>query len=345
MMTSTSNKDYSYGDDAIARLTGLTLNPETAPSQPTYNAYVGPKDVTAATSEKGEEKANSTNTPFMLTLRSLVTTKEAGVVIGKAGKNVADVREETGVKAGVSKVVPGVYERVLSITGALESVSKAYAIVAKHLLDNPLSTHNSHFHNPSNMSDHTTLRLLVPHQLMGSIIGKAGTKIREIQEQSGCKIIISKEMLPQSTERIIEIFGLVDSIQSAVQYIGECVLNDMDRASGSIPYNPQAPINPQPYPQKTYIATPPLDDNSETRNVPIPAAMVGCIIGRAGVFINEIRKMSGCRISISKLTDPETNQRTFSVTGSQGAIEKALNMLYNQLDKEKERRMAAGEEQ
>lgn len=60
----------------------------------------------------------------MLTLRSLVTTKEAGVVIGKAGKNVAEVREETGVKAGVSKVVPGVYERVLSITGALESVSK-----------------------------------------------------------------------------------------------------------------------------------------------------------------------------------------------------------------------------
>lgn len=119
----------------------------------------------------------------------------------------------------------------------------------------------------------------------------------------------------------------------------------MDRASGSIPYNPQAPIIPQSYPQKTYIPAPLLDENSETRNVPIPSAMVGCIIGRGGVFINEIRKMSGCRISISKLTDPETNQRTFSVTGSAGAIEKALNMLYNQLDKEKERRIAAGEEQ
>lgn len=62
------------------------------------------------------------------------------------------------------------------------------------------------------MADHTTLRLLVPHQLMGSIIGKGGAKIRDIQEQSNCKIIISKEMLPQSTERIIEIFGLVDSM-------------------------------------------------------------------------------------------------------------------------------------
>ena len=56
-MTSTSNKDYSYGDDAIARLTGLTLNPDTAPSQPTYNTYMGSKDA-AATSEKDDEKGN-----------------------------------------------------------------------------------------------------------------------------------------------------------------------------------------------------------------------------------------------------------------------------------------------
>ena len=59
-----------------------------------------------------------------VTLRALVTTKEAGVIIGKQGKNVADLRDQTGVKAGVSKVVPGVHDRVLTVTGALESVSK-----------------------------------------------------------------------------------------------------------------------------------------------------------------------------------------------------------------------------
>lgn len=59
-----------------------------------------------------------------LTLRALVTTKEAGIIIGKAGKNVADLRERTGVKAGVSKVVPGVHERVLSISGSVESIAK-----------------------------------------------------------------------------------------------------------------------------------------------------------------------------------------------------------------------------
>jgi heterogeneous nuclear rnp K-like protein len=60
-----------------------------------------------------------------LTLRALVSTKDAGVIIGKAGKNVADLREQTGVKAGVSKVIPGVHERVLTVTGPVEGVAKA----------------------------------------------------------------------------------------------------------------------------------------------------------------------------------------------------------------------------
>lgn len=75
-----------------------------------------------------------------LTLRAIVSSKEAGVIIGKAGKNVADLRDETGVKAGVSKVVPGVHDRVLTVTGALEGVARAYSMVAATLLDSPLST-------------------------------------------------------------------------------------------------------------------------------------------------------------------------------------------------------------
>lgn len=61
-----------------------------------------------------------------LALRALVTTKEAGIIIGLGGKNVANLRERTGVKAGVSKVVPGVHERVLSISGSVESIAKVH---------------------------------------------------------------------------------------------------------------------------------------------------------------------------------------------------------------------------
>lgn len=70
-----------------------------------------------------------------LTIRAIVSSREAGVIIGKQGKNVADLREETGVKAGVSKVVPGVHDRVLTVAGPLSGISKAYSIVAKGLLE------------------------------------------------------------------------------------------------------------------------------------------------------------------------------------------------------------------
>lgn len=69
-----------------------------------------------------EESSDLSGSP--LTLRALVTTKEAGVIIGKAGKNVAELRETTSVKAGVTKVVQGVQDRVLSVAGTLEGVSK-----------------------------------------------------------------------------------------------------------------------------------------------------------------------------------------------------------------------------
>ena len=65
------------------------------------------------------------NTHDTLTLRALVNNKEAGVIIGKGGKNVADLREQTGVRAGVSKVSPGVHERVLTVSGSVEAVAKA----------------------------------------------------------------------------------------------------------------------------------------------------------------------------------------------------------------------------
>ena len=69
-----------------------------------------------------------------ITLRAIVTSKEAGVIIGKAGQNVADLRDKTGVRAGVSKVVPGVHDRVLTVTGALTGISEAYGLVADGLL-------------------------------------------------------------------------------------------------------------------------------------------------------------------------------------------------------------------
>jgi len=323
-----------------------------------------------------------------LTLRAIVSSKEAGVIIGKAGKNVADLRDETGVKAGVSKVVPGVHDRVLTVTGALEGVSKAYAMVTQTLLDNP----------PSSMTTvppgQHPVRLLISHNQMGTIIGRSGLKIKHIQDISGARMVAQKEMLPQSTERIVEVQGDTNAIRLAVWEIGKCLIDDWQRGTGTVLYNPAvraqggSSLGPtsnggmggyggernsprsyartgngadfsdaspsyrrneggptRPSDRGSPGAQPTLSEDGEeiqTQNISIPADMVGCIIGRGGTKIQEIRKTSGARISIAKTSHDDTGERMFTITGTGDSNEKALYLLYENLENEKLRRNSQG---
>jgi len=286
-----------------------------------------------------------------------VSTKDAGVIIGKGGKNVADLREQTGVKAGVSKVVPGVHERVLSISGSVEAVAKAYALIIAQLVEaNPASPTVS-----TSSAAHTSMRLLISHNLMGTIIGRNGLKIKAIQDGSGARMVASKEILPQSTERVVDVQGSPEAIGRAIEEIGRCLLEDWERGVGTVLYNPgvadersggrrshgyQSSYNGRrangdsnaraPSPPSPTAGNP---ANLRTQNISIPSDMVGCIIGRGGTKITEIRRLSGSKISIAKAPHDETGERMFTIVGTPEANEKALFLLYNQLESEKERRV------
>ena len=67
---------------------------------------------------------------------------------------------------------------------------------------------------------------MISHLLIGSVIGKGGARIRQIQDLSGARMAASKEMLPQSTERIVEVSGLPDAIRLAVGEIAKCLIED-----------------------------------------------------------------------------------------------------------------------
>ncbi|KAK9365046.1 hypothetical protein V1509DRAFT_600247 [Lipomyces kononenkoae] len=280
-----------------------------------------------------------------LTLRALVSSKEAGVIIGKQGKNVADLREATGVKAGVSKPVPGVHDRVLSVTGTLEGVAKAYSMAAQTLVDSPPPSASSL------ASGTTSIRLLISHNQMGTIIGRQGLKIKAIQDECRVRMVASKEMLPNSTERIVEVQGSAESIRLAVWEIGKCLVEDWQRATGTILYNPQ----PKEFGSSGYGGGPRVrtgnpadfessDSNEQTQNIAIPADMVGCIIGRGGAKIQEIRRVSGARISIAKQPHDESGERMFTIRGTADENERALFMLYEQLEHEKVRRQMEDQE-
>ncbi|KYK57788.1 KH domain RNA-binding protein [Drechmeria coniospora] len=317
-----------------------------------------------------------------LTLRAIVSSKEAGVIIGKGGKNVADLRDETGVKAGVSKVVQGVHDRVLTITGECDAISRAYAIVARALLEGAPSLGMGGIVQSNGTHP---VKLLISHNQMGTIIGRQGLKIKHIQDVSGVRMVAQKEMLPQSTERVVEVQGTPEGIQRAVWEICKCLVDDWQRGTGTVLYNPVVRTQPgsgnaaagstfgsgrSEYSSPRVMRTgngadfsnggvrpfnrrsdsdasrgpPTHDENGEqiqTQNISIPADMVGCIIGRAGSKISEIRKTSGARISIAKAPHDETGERMFTIMGTAKANESALFLLYENLEAEKMRRSQA----
>lgn len=227
------------------------------------------------------------------------------------------------------------------------------------------------------------VRLLISHNQMGTIIGRQGLKIKYIQDASGVRMVAQKEMLPQSTERIVEVQGTPEGIEKSVWEIGKCLIDDWQRGTGTVLYNPAvrasvggAPMNNNPagppqggggYGSRSYNRTgngadfsdqpggysrrsnsdaqnrgiPLVTEDGEevqTQNISIPSDMVGCIIGRGGSKISEIRRSSGARISIAKAPHDETGERMFTIMGSAQANEKALYLLYENLEAEKMRR-------
>lgn len=215
---------------------------------------------------------------------------------------------------------------------------------------------------------------------MGTIIGRQGLKIKYIQDASGVRMVAQKEMLPQSTERIVEVQGTPEGIEKAVWEIGKCLIDDWQRGTGTVLYNPavRASVGSGTVNNnvggnsgygggRSYNRTGNGADFSEqsggysrrsnsdagnrgiplvtedgeeiqTQNISIPSDMVGCIIGRGGTKISEIRRSSGARISIAKAPHDETGERMFTIMGSAQANEKALYLLYENLEAEKMRR-------
>lgn len=207
---------------------------------------------------------------------------------------------------------------------------------------------------------------------MGTIIGRQGLKIKHIQDVSGVRMVAQKDMLPQSTERIVEVSGNSEGIRAAVWEIGKCLIDDFQRGTNTVLYNPVRNIGnnsgdsrggsdrsrsyartgngadfsenpPRGFRERTSPSAATGDEDMQTQNISIPADMVGCIIGKGGVKISEIRRSSGARISIAKAPDDETGERMFTIMGTGESNEKALYLLYENLEAEKLRRSQAQE--
>uniref|UniRef100_W5MCI1 Poly(rC)-binding protein 3-like n=1 Tax=Lepisosteus oculatus TaxID=7918 RepID=W5MCI1_LEPOC len=342
-----------------------------------------------------------------LTIRLLMHGKEVGSIIGKKGETVKKMREESGARINISE--GSCPERIVTITGPTDAIFKAFSMIALKFEEdiNASMTNSTVTSKPP-----VTLRLVVPASQCGSLIGKGGSKIKEIRETTGAQVQVAGDMLPNSTERAVTISGTPDAIIQCVKQICVVMLESPPKGA-TIPYRPKPTSTPiifaggqvradtilasagnhtvlaQPQPTPTFTiqgqyaiphpdvspahvnhclvfptysgqllpsaltklhqlamqhtpftplgqnnpAFPGLDATTPTSSheLTIPNDLIGCIIGRQGSKINEIRQMSGAQIKIANAIEGSA-ERQVTITGSPANISLAQYLINASLE-------------
>uniref|UniRef100_A0A8C5I015 Poly(rC)-binding protein 2-like n=1 Tax=Gouania willdenowi TaxID=441366 RepID=A0A8C5I015_GOUWI len=295
-----------------------------------------------------------------LTIRLLMHGK-----VSSKGESVKKMREESGARINISE--GNCPERIITLAGPTTSIFKAFSMIIQKL-EEDIST--SMTNSTATSKPPVTMRLVVPASQCGSLIGKGGCKIKEIRESAGAQVQVAGDMLPNSTERAITVAGTPQSIIECVKQICvvmlEFTLIKISPPKGvTIPYRPKPSGSPvifaggqltklhqlamqqSPFSvahgneafQVLLLVLPSvragMDACAQTgsHELTIPNDLIGCIIGRQGAKINEIRQMSGAQIKIANPVEGSTD-RQVTITGSHASIGLAQYLISARLSSE-----------
>jgi len=281
----------------------------------------------------------------------LFKSQSLGALIGKGGSNINNIREESGAVVHTSKFIQGTLERTAKVVGSVDQVSTAIKMIIDAVCrDNPM------------------INLLAEYKNCGNVIGKQGVTIKQIQEETGANIHVSKECMGNSTQKEITVNGEFDAVSKAidaiVMHLAEvnnptriayvpggfggfpnmgAVLSSPSRgwvlpsaAQGGGPFHPGQPA---------LFGGPghrgmPMGSGSRggagasvmrmEMTVWVPEEHIGKIIGRAGSTIKSVREESTAHVYVHKGEDNEdSSERKITIKGNRKSIDIACAMLEN----------------
>ncbi|KAK7293944.1 hypothetical protein RJT34_16825 [Clitoria ternatea] len=290
--------------------------------------------------------------------RLVAPTYQVGSVLGRGGKIVEKIRQESGAQVRVLPKdqipLPPTGDEFIQITGNYSSVKKALLSVSSCLQDNnarvdvansggfkpsgpggfhgtapptqvepysqrgyapyPPDHHSrgySSFPGPESagpahrvfVEEEVVFKLLCHHDKVGSLIGKGGSVVRALQNETGASIQIV-EAGPDSEERVVVISARENSEQkhSPAQ---EAVIRVHCRLT-EIGFEPCA----------TVVA-----------KLLVRSLQVGCLLGKGGLVISEMRRATGASIRIfskEQIKYISQNEEVVQVIGSPQSVQDAL---------------------
>ncbi|XP_011406106.1 PREDICTED: poly(rC)-binding protein 2-like [Amphimedon queenslandica] len=277
---------------------------------------------------------------LVVSIRMIMNSKDVGSIIGKAGMTIKSFREKSGAKINISNGTSS--ERLVTVSGTKAEVCVAFTAISRKIEEDNQSL-GSHARGVGTDPDQSlggvvSIRLIIQTSQCGSLIGKGGSRIKEIREVTGAIIQVSGESLPNSTERAVTISGSSQSISRCLDYICDVILENPPKGP-SVPYKPhsnqsyqQRPGIPfqQPYPAG-FNTTPQIP--TTVQQMRIPNDLIGCVIGRKGTKIHEIRVNSGALIKIAS-NEGDGSDRLVTISGTPESVGIAQYLINSRIHSE-----------
>jgi len=292
-------------------------------------------------------------------IKFLVANSLAGGLIGTGGKCIKDLIEVSGARiniSGANDFYPGSSDRVVLISGSVNTVAIAQTLVwemlallaksgkaaQKEVVWNPKEAFEALGTNDDVV---VSAKITIPAAAGGQILGKNGATIRSITEESGAKISMSsKEEALFTQERIITLTGEAGRCVKATDLIlsklaeqeeiplfvnrGTTYTSPLDTSFGlaAAPANARGTrTGPKSAERKIEGKSTEESVSDTTITLSIPNELVGNIFGKNGSTMREIISLSGAKVVVSPRDElvEGTSNRLVTITGTPAAAQTA----------------------
>lgn len=216
-----------------------------------------------------------------------VPNNMVGLVIGKGGDNILRIQSQLSVRVQIAKeseMKPGETLRSIVIKGDPMNVNEAKARI-DDIIDGHLAKQNPTGSSAIVLDNAFVVKLPVPNDKVGIIIGKNGATIKTIQEKTNAVIKI-----PQGPDE--------DNPQIRTISIGGDTKDSVDAAQMEIFMTLQLQ---QQNALQAYNST------ASSMPLAVPDDKIGIVIGKGGATVKEIQNRLQCKIQIPQVADLGSN--------------------------------------
>ncbi|TSK77133.1 Insulin-like growth factor 2 mRNA-binding protein 1 [Bagarius yarrelli] len=223
------------------------------------------------------QEAKDTKTADEVPLKILAHNNFVGRLIGKEGRNLKKVEQDTDTKITISPLQDlTLYnpERTITVKGAIEPCCLAEQEIMKKVreaYDNDVAAMNA--------PEQETVHVYIPAQAVGAIIGKKGQHIKQLSRFAGASIKIAPAETPDSKMRMVIVTGPPEAQFKA-----------QGRIYGKLK-------------EENFFG--PKEEVKLETHIKVAAAAAGRVIGKGGKTVNELQNLTAAEVVVPREQTPD----------------------------------------